>query len=255
MKKKFAMTSNVQRFLAGIDAAEARGAGEAGMLLVYGEPGFGKSRTAKWWALRKEVNAIFLTGKKSWTPHWAMTDLVSELGQIPERTNEKLYAQAVQVLSRTHQPIVIDEAENTLSDRAAVLDTFRSLTDFLELTLVLVGTDDLAKGIPTYRQISSRIADKVLFLPATVPDVVVLCRDLCDVSVADDLAEEIHFHTGGRVREVLNAIDRVERFGKNNKKSQVTLTDMAGQVIVNDWRTKKEFKVRPALQVVQGGAK
>lgn len=254
MKKKFAMTSNVQRFLAGIDAAEERGAGEAGMLLVYGEPGYGKSRTAKWWALRKEVNAIFLTGKKSWTPHWALTDLVSELGEIPERANERLYAQAFRALSRTHQAIVIDEAENTLTDRAAVLDTFRGLTDFLETTLVLVGTGDLAKGIPRYRQISSRIADKVQFLPATVADVGMLCRELCEVGVADDLAEEIHYHTDGRVREVLNAIDRVERFGKNNKKSLVSLPDMVGQVIANDWQTRKESKVRPKLQIV-GGAK
>ncbi len=41
--------------------------------------------------MRKEVDAIFLTGRQSWTPHWALTDLVSALGEIPDRTNERLY--------------------------------------------------------------------------------------------------------------------------------------------------------------------
>lgn len=252
MKKKFAMTSNVQRFLAGIDAVEERGAGEAGMLLVYGEPGYGKSRTAKWWALRKDVNAVFLTGKPSWTPHWALTDLVSELGETPERTTEKLFGQAMHVLIRTPRAIVVDEAENALADRAAVLDTFRALTDRVENTLVLVGTPRLESDVRKLRQISSRIADKAQYLPATVADVGILCRDLCEVGVADDLVEEIHHHTNGRVREILNAIDRVERFGKNNKKSLVALADMVGQMIVNDWEMKRESKVRPKLQIVQG---
>ncbi|MBF0192489.1 MAG: ATP-binding protein [Magnetococcales bacterium] len=258
MKKKFAMTSNVQRFLAGIDVVGARGAGEAGMLLVYGEPGYGKSRTAKWWALRREVDAIHLTGRQTWTPHWAMTDLVAALGEEPQRTNEQLYAQALRVLSRTHQPIVIDEAENTLPDHAAVLNTFRDLTDFLETTLVLVGTGELEKAIKNYRQISSRIADKVQFLPATVGDVATMCRDLCEVGVSDDLVEEIHYHTNGRVREIMNAIDRVERFGKDNNLATVTRAAMAGREIINNWQTKKESKVRPvqtALRAVQGGGK
>lgn len=255
MKKRFAMTSNVHRFLAGIDMVEARGAGEAGMLLIYGEPGYGKSRTAKWWALRREVDAVFLTARHTWTPHWAMTDLVSALGEIPDRTNERLYAQALKVLSRTHQPIVIDEAENALSDSAAVLNTFRDLTDFLETTLVLVGTPKMEQGVRKFRQISSRIADKVQFLPATVADVGVMCRDLCEVGVADDLVEEIHYHTEGRSREILNAIDRVERFGKNNGLTSVNRSSMAGQAIVNDWETKRESKVRPVqtLRAVQGG--
>ncbi len=255
MRKKFAMTSNVQRFLAGVDAVEARGAGEAGMLLVYGEPGHGKSRTAKWWALRKEVDAIFLTGRQSWTPHWAMTDLVAALGEIPEHSNANLYAQATKVLSRTHQTIVIDEAENTTANNAAVLETFRDLTDFLETTLILVGTDLLEKGLRKYRQISSRVADKVPFLPCTVDDVELMCKELCEVGIARDMVEEIHHHTNGRAREVLNAIDRVERFAKNNNKPLIGRQDMIGHVIVNNWEDDKESKVRPLLRAVQGGGR
>ncbi len=254
MKRQFAITANVQRFLAGIDAVEARGAGEAGMLLVYGEPGYGKSRTAKWWSLRRDVDAIFLTGKQTWTPHWALTDLVLAMNLIPERSNERLNAQAAGVLFRTHQTIVIDEAENAIADGAAVLETFRGLTDLTEVSLVLVGTHTLEKGIRKYRQISSRIADKVLFLPATVEDVAQMCKELAEVTIGSDMAEEIHYHTEGRVREVLNAIDRVERFAKDNSKTKISRADMVGQVINNDWQNKREAKVRPVQRPVQARA-
>ena len=43
MKKAFVKTENYARFAAGVKAVEQRGAAEAGMMLVHGQPGYGKS--------------------------------------------------------------------------------------------------------------------------------------------------------------------------------------------------------------------
>jgi hypothetical protein len=43
VRKLFVRTSNYERFSAGVAAVENRGAAEAGMMLVFGQPGYGKS--------------------------------------------------------------------------------------------------------------------------------------------------------------------------------------------------------------------
>ena len=50
MKKAFVKTENYARFAAGVKAVEQRGAAEAGMMLVHGQPGYGKSHIVYRWA-------------------------------------------------------------------------------------------------------------------------------------------------------------------------------------------------------------
>ena len=44
MKKNLCENRELRRFTAGVKWVEQRGAAEAGMMLVHGQPGFGKSR-------------------------------------------------------------------------------------------------------------------------------------------------------------------------------------------------------------------
>ena len=89
MRNRFAKTANVTGFLAGVTAVEERGAREAGMLLVTGEPGYGKTRTVQWWAI--QTDGVYLRAKSGWTPHWVLTELVKELGLAPARRSEDLF--------------------------------------------------------------------------------------------------------------------------------------------------------------------
>ena len=56
MKKAFVKTENYARFAAGGKAVEQRGAAEAGMMLVHGQPGYGKSHIVYRWA--EEAGAV-----------------------------------------------------------------------------------------------------------------------------------------------------------------------------------------------------
>ena len=78
MRNKFAITSNVERFMDGVQTVDERGASEASMLLVTGDPGYGKTSTVQWWAAQN--GAIYLRAKASYTPHWIMSELVKEIG-------------------------------------------------------------------------------------------------------------------------------------------------------------------------------
>jgi DNA transposition AAA+ family ATPase len=243
MRLKFAHTSNVTRFLAGVATVEQRAAREAGWLLVHGEAGFGKTRTVQWWVAQH--GAVYLRAKAAMTPHWLLTELVRELEQAPGKTSEELFAQALEVLTHYPRPIVIDEADHALHD-VRVLESVRDLSDLTEIPVVLVGMERVQSRIARYRQISSRIAAVVEFGAASPEDVRICCDELCEVAVSDDLAAEVARQTSGRIREVLNAIGAIERQAKRNKLKSMTLADMAGQVLVHDWQARRPRLVKVA---------
>ncbi|MDA8123493.1 MAG: ATP-binding protein [Deltaproteobacteria bacterium] len=246
MRPGFAQTSNVQRFKNGMSVVEDRGAREASMMLVTGDPGFGKTATVFWWATMH--GAVYLRAKANYTPFWLLSELVQELKGRPSRNSEDLSKQAVISLVREPRPIIIDEVEHTFRD-LKVLETIRDLVDLVSVPVVLVGTDQVQNRVARYAQFSSRIASVVQFRPASVADVRICCDCKCEIPVADDLVEEIHRQAGGRIREVMNAIAVVERQGKartgSAAKQPITLSDMAGKSLTHDWQARRPRMVRP----------
>ena len=55
MKRTFVKTTNASRFLSGVQALNQRGAEEACLVVVDGEPGLGKSAVIQWWARSDRV--------------------------------------------------------------------------------------------------------------------------------------------------------------------------------------------------------
>jgi hypothetical protein len=213
------------------------------MLLVVGEPGYGKTEAVNRWA--DMVNAVYLCGRPCVSPYALIGDLVRELGEQPESIHDRRYRQADRLLRLKQCPIILDEAQFFLANKAETLEMIRSLTDRYEVPLVLVSMDNIQEVISKFTQISSRIAAVVKMSAATVDDVRICCDTLSEVSIAQCLVEEIHFHTDGRYREIVNAIAIAETFGKRGKLETVTRAAMAGQVIAHDWRDESPKKVRP----------
>ncbi len=245
MRPGFAQTSNVQRFLNGISAVEERGAREASMVLVTGDPGYGKTATMWWWAVQN--GAVYLRAKANSTPCALLSELVQELKGRPVRNSDELLKQVVITLRREPRPVIIDEVEHTFRD-LKVLETIRDIVDLVAVPMILVGTDQVQNRVARFAQFSSRIASVVQFKPATVKDVRICCDFKCEVPVADDLVEEIHRQSAGRLREVINAIAVVERHGRARTgaaaKQPVSLSDMAGKALTHDWQARRPRPTR-----------
>lgn len=245
MRKLFVKTiKNYERFRTGISATESRGAAEASMMLVTGEAGFGKSQTVDYWAVQN--SAAYLRAKVEWTPHYFMAELAETL-KIDSRGRAKdVFARIAGVLGSQQIPLVIDEVEHCLINGAKVLEAVRDLSDLTEVMVILVGMEQVQAKIARHAQISSRIAKVVEFKPASLEDVAEFCQQLAEVEIAPDLVAEIHRQSGGRVREILNAIATVERTTLRNGAATAVLADMAGQTLTHDWQARRPRVIRAA---------
>lgn len=249
MKKIFVKgISNYERFRTGISAVESRGASEASMMLVTAPAGFGKSQMVDHWAVANQ--AAYLRAKVEWTPRYFMTELAETLKLDSRGRAKDVFGRIAGVLGGQQIPLVIDEVEHCLRDGAQVLEAIRDLSDLTEVIVILVGMDQVQAKIARHAQISSRIAKVVELQPATPEDVAELCKQLSEVSIAADLAAEIHRQSGGRVREIMNAIATVEQTAKRNGNGAASLQDMAGQVLTHDWQAR-----RPRMVATPKGAR
>lgn len=243
MKRAFVKTENYRKFTGGIEAVNRRGAREAGMMLVFGQPGYGKSHIVSSWAASS--GAIFLRANQDWSPKYFLTELCRELNLDFSGTSRQLFERALSVLIERQCPLIIDEAEFTLRDRAAVLEKIRDFSDRAEMTVVLIGMEAIQRSISRYKQISSRIAQVVEFRPCTLADVELACKQLCDFSIAPDLCAEVLRLSSGRMREILNILASIERLAAdNNLNAVLTAGHFRGMPLAFDWQSRTEKKVR-----------
>lgn len=249
MKKAFVKTENYARFAAGVKAVEQRGAAEAGMMLVYGQPGYGKSHIVYRWA--EEAGAVYLRANVDWTPKYFLVELCKALNIDGRGTAQALFERCLRVLVERQCPIIIDEAEFTLSSNAAVLEKVRDFSDRAEVTVILIGMEQIQRSIARHKQISSRIAQVVEFGPCTGSDVALACTQLCDYQLSPGMTAEVLRLSGGRMREVLNILANIERIAATNGLAAsgadpLDVPQFAGVALTHDWqsRTAKTVKVR-----------
>jgi hypothetical protein len=230
MRSAFALTSNVRAFQKAVDRAQNRGAQEAGIVLTVGEAGYGKTRTVEWWG--GEHGAVYVRAKAAYTAHWFFGDVCASLGLKPRWSTPDRFKQ-VSVALIEKPALIVDEVEHCLRvDK--VIESIRDIVDFCEIPVILVGMVDALQRLRAQPQIVSRAAATVLFGPATLADVRAVIDTVSEVKIADDLAAEIHRASGGRMREIMNALAVVERIGKRSGKT-VSLADVPnGTALTNN---------------------
>ena len=248
MRQGFVKTENYARFTAGVKAVESRGAAEAGMMLVHGQPGLGKSHIVYRWA--EEAGAVYLRANVDWTPKYFLCELAKALNVDSRGTAQQLFERSLRVLIERQCPIIIDESEFTLRDQAAVLEKIRDFSDRAEVTVVLIGMEQIQRNISRHKQISSRIAHVVEFGPCTAADVALACAKLCEYELTPALAVGVLRLSAGRMREVLNVLARIEQLAKaNGLVGALDVAHFAGVELAHDWQSRTAKTVRTAKAV------
>lgn len=253
MKPNFVETSNVRHFYGALKRVNDRGAIEACLVVVDGKPGLGKTTTLSRWVT--QTGSIYLRAQKGWDYSWLIQEMLVALSIDPKtirgkrdrfaRVLEELGERAEQaVLANQTFGLVIDECD-LVSNRAEIMEAIRGISDLQFLPTILVGMGTLRDNLRRFPQIESRAPNKVAFLPATLEDTAALINGRCEVPVAADLVSFVWKVSKGFNREILEAIAHIERFGLRFDPGNggITVSDMAGQVIMNDRTTGKAICV------------
>ncbi|MCI5041030.1 MAG: ATP-binding protein [Donghicola eburneus] len=248
MRKAFVETENYRRFVGALKSLDERGAVEACLVVVDGQPGLGKTTTLSRWVA--QTGSVYMRAQKGWDYNWFIKDLLTELGvsyQTIRGKREKFARVMEELQNRADHAalagevfgLVIDECD-LVSRRAEIMEAIRGISDLRFLPTILVGMGQLRDDLRRFPQIESRAPNKVKFEASSLEDTASLIHNLCEVPVADDLVEFVWRASRGLNREILDAIMSIERFGRrfdpdpDGTGGGVTMADMAGQPIMND---------------------
>lgn len=234
MKKGFVVTENSRRLIEAQRAVEKRGAAEAGIVIIKGPYGVGKSEIVERWAV--DSGAVFVRCKETWTKRALLDELALRLGLDTRGRNSEVQARVIGRLAVDMAPMVFDEADFLVRSTPALLECIRDITDVTGVACFLVGMERFGDRLARYGHIASRVARIVEFQPLSLTDVKGACEKLCEVPLAPEVVQLMHQQTSGRMRLVLNAISNVEQWAAANDWKMVSAEHVRGKALCVEFK-------------------
>lgn len=239
MRKGFVHTENFKRLTEAQRQVERRGAQEAGLVIVKGPFGVGKSELVERWAV--DNGAIFIRAKETWTKRALIDELADKLGLDTRGRNSEVQARVIARQAVDMAPMVIDEADFLVrgagsKSSPALLEAIRDISDVTGCIVYLVGMEQFGDKLARHGHIASRVNRVVEFKPLSLADVKSTCDKLCEVPLGAGVPELILAQSNGKMRLVLNAISNIEQLAEANGLDKVTADDLAGRPVCVEFK-------------------
>lgn len=222
VSSKIAPLANVIQLKMLIEEISGRTFGLPGLGCFYGPAGFGKSFSAIYMANARDVchvQALPFGGTKK-----LLDMIVTELGLRPKRTTSDMFDQVAEALARTGKTLIIDEADQILSDRQ--IEAIRFLHEMTGAPVILMGEEMLPQKLRRWERVNSRIMRWVAAQPATMNDVSHLAAVYADgVRLDDAIKAAILRAAEGSIRHVSTNLAIVAEFARSRGVAQVSLGD------------------------------
>ncbi len=228
MKKEFAITSNVKRFMILVNGVIDAPAGIDRMALVYGDPGLGKTETAMWWVNHYNREAAFIRTKKLMSGRWLLEEIVSELGESPAWRTKELFDQAVSVLMGTNRIVILDEVDYLTHD-ARVIETIRDIHDITHSPFIFIGMDQADKKLKRFRHLYRRFSQVVRFESLTREDVVDVMKQICEIPFDDSAIDAICSLGNTTTAALYRWADRFEKTARTRNLELITAADLGNR--------------------------
>ncbi|AAN53722.1 AAA family ATPase [Shewanella oneidensis MR-1] len=238
MKHKIVEVKNVLACLELMENLQGRSSITPGIGLIHGPSGFGKTTTLCWLINQLgAMNAIYVRCYATDTPSSFLARIMEELGSEMLYPMRKSVDFIVDRMNERQLPLFIDEADHIVG-QSKIMETIRDLYDATEQPVVLVGMEEIARRISHRKQLFNRVSEWVEFQPADLSDVHSFAAELLDdrITVADDLLEHIRKRSGGEVRRILTALEKIERSAIANDMDIVTLDNWGDQPLFLEFR-------------------
>jgi hypothetical protein len=234
MKHHFVKTENHRRFLSSVAMLENRAAPERCILAVIGKPGTGKTRTTDNWGSLND--AVFIEGVSGMTLPYIKDALKAETG-VTDKGAFAMFKAFVSFFANdgAPRPIILDECQHGFPDKAAVIEYLRGIAEKAHTILIIVCHSSESRLLEKYDHIKTRIGCVCELLPPTLDDTTLYARELCDIGLDDAVIAEVQKQSGARYRLVADALAHLERIAGKLGKTSLTMSDVAGMPLCQDW--------------------
>ena len=219
MKRNFIKTQNVKNFIGLVENLLNKPKNIPKMGLIYGEPGLGKSQTALWLACK--YDAIYLRATNLMTGRWLLEEIAKEMDEIPRYLTSDNFNLIVQKLTQKPQLIIVDEIDYLMNNYKTV-ETLRDIHDKTECPIIFVGMGLAHKKLERYKHLFDRFSEIVKFETFGVNDLSQIVSQLSEVTFTPDAVEYIHSKFN-RFRQIVQLINKMETFSKDNNLEEITL--------------------------------
>lgn len=234
MKKGFVPTTNFKRLKEAERLVARRGAREAGLVLVRGVYGIGKSELTERWAA--DSGYVFVRAKEVWTKRTVLEEVAAAMGLATDGRLSDVQNRIIAQLAVTMTPIIVDEADHLVDKRsAAKLEVLRDITDLTGVMCFLVGMEHFPVMVARYGHIASRVARVVELEPLALEDVQATVAAKAEVDMSPEVVQAIYSQARGRMRLVLGAIANIEQWAQANSWARVEAGHIKGRALVTEF--------------------
>ena len=233
MKQHFVETSNHRRFMAGVTAVENRGSPEACILLLTGAPGTGKSCTVDNWGAKRD--AIYLEGIPGMSLSF-IRDYLADQTEVVGKGKFAQYKGMVDFFKTSHQPIILDEAQHGLPNKAECIEYLRRIAEQANTILVLICHTSEKHRFSEDRlaHIATRVSATPKLETANLDDCASYLNELCEVRVDAGIVKQVFEHSNGRYRLMSNAGRTLEAIASKKGMTELTAADIMGIRLCED---------------------
>lgn len=218
MNKIFVKTTNVKNFIGLIENLINKQKNIPKMGLVYGEPGLGKSQTALWLACK--YDGIYLRASNLMTGRWLLEEMVKELDEIPRFLSSDNFNVVVKKLKQNPQTIFIDEIDYLINNYKSI-ETLRDIHDETNCPIIFIGMDLAHRKLERFKHLYDRFSEVLKFETFGINDLSQIIEQLSEIPFTPDTIEYIHSKFN-RFRQIIQLINQMENFAKDNNLTEIT---------------------------------
>ena len=218
MNKIFVKTQNVKNFIGLVENLINKPKNIPKMGLVYGEPGLGKSQTALWLACK--YDGIYLRASNLMTGRWLLEEMIKELDEIPRFLTSDNFNIVVKKLKQKQQMIFIDEIDYLINNYKTI-ETLRDIHDETNCPIIFIGMGLAHRKLERYKHLYDRFSEILKFETFGVNDIGQIINQLSEISFTPDAVEYIHTKFN-RFRQIVQLINQMETFAKDNNLTEIT---------------------------------
>ena len=218
MNRIFVKTTNVKNFIGLVENLLNKPKNIPKMGLIYGESGLGKSQTALWLACK--YDAIYLRATNLMTGRWLLEEIAKEMDEIPRYLTSDNFNLIVQKLKQKPQLIIVDEIDY-LMNNLKTIEILRDIHDETDCPIIFVGMGLAHKKLERYKHLFDRFSEIVKFETFGVNDLSQIVSQLSEVTFTPDAVEYIHSKFN-RFRQIVQLINQMETFAKDNNLTEIT---------------------------------